>query len=1040
MKNIILKNRVNKLLETKSNEYKRKFFILSTFANSKIKNNERIMSEIYSLCETLNATNGKYPTEDFLYEMQNKVLAYSGIKFKNIQIKKENTEKYINLNYKSSNIESLINEELSIIKTSLDKKIDKKLLNTLIESIYKNKNILINDNAGHLFGESYTKNVVDLTSMFDDVKGPTEEELSQIADEEDEFSLPDDNIVHTSSSGKTIDKIIQIFGPVVGKDPIKMSKTELASKLGYSGNGKYKPGQKHAVLTGWDKLEKDVTKKMDPNGRNTGMSIVAKRKWWIIKSIECCLMLEKQSNYFLGLTDQEKSRLALDNEQTQAIKSVVTSKRRGSKNLNDTEIRDLIADTHAELLKGDYDLNDKRITEHNLMNILKQSSASRPEKAQQFENDLNIMYPLQDTRADFDKVPMMSDEERSELERQNIEFDKKYNEEDSIEVDVVDDEKVIKKEEAIKDIISSSPRRMTVADFNTYMEELKKDLERLGELEKKTQSYVNTDIFLPFETDAKGQILPDIKQIPDIISAEGLTPEEKQEMEEIIAKIAEKDRITVMNYDQRGEIYDELVNKSVSVDEFISFMKSFKLDNVDKPVSWEDVARSSYGNFSKANASRQYGVKAWLKGTFYSFSSDDKAQIYSYLAERWYDRLKQLDLIDDKSFVEMPSKSVNPDDTKVIPGKVLRDLEDKGKYKRSDKLNAISDTLELISQYTSPKYVKRYFDEKRDDSLEQGVQEKIQSLMQYADTEEEYDMLLKRLAEEDSDTAAYAIMNTMFTGNSGFRIFATGMLKEYYNQIVWPGTEISLAQAVRDYFAKNYNGVIGKSLPAGLGSDMVKKEEGKELFNKIIYLVMQRTGISSTGSRVPQVGDSRAEQEAYFLGQADPRGDFASAVQNYNNYLRKINAERGTNIPLLTRKNGQPFDKSDTKSLLDDMFDETNGIIGKVGGQLKRLNKVSANDIITWIGDYPEAKLDQAIVLGMSLSDFYRRTDTDPMLTIPIEAIGKDTKKALEDYKKKHKGNLLSKDFIEYLDDYYGYEPIDIKSKGSSNPGGKSFQ
>jgi len=1041
MKNRIVKKRVEKLLESKSNNYKKKYFMLSILANSKASSNESIMSEIFSLCETLNRTNGQTPTTDYLNDLHKRVLYISGMKTKLVESKNKNLNRFIEMFYSSNDAYDIINEELSNIKTNIDKQVDNKLLETLMTGINSNFNIMLEKNTlGSLFGESYTKsNIVDSTSMFDDIQGPTEQELSQIADEEDEFDLPQEEVIQ-SSGGKTVDKIIKIFSPIVGNDPQKMSKTQIAKKLGYTGNGKYKPGQKHAVLTGWDVLERDVTKKMDPNRSKTGMSIVAKRKWWIIKSIECCLMLEKQSNYFLGLSDQEKSRLSLDAEQAQVVQSVVASKRRSSKKLNDTDIRNLISATHNELIKGDYDLNDKRITEHNLMIILKQASSSRPEKAQEFENDLNIMYPLRDTRAEFDKVPTMSDEEKSELEMQNIEFDKKYDEEVSLEDEVEDDKEIIEKEQAIKDIISSTPVRMTVADFSKYMEELNKDLKRLGELEKKTQSYINPDIFKPFETDSKGNIIPDIKQIPDVIPAEGLTPEEKQEMEDIIAKIAEKDRITILNYDQRGEIYDELVNKSVSVDEFISFMKSFKLDNIDKPVTWEDVARSSYGDFSRANASRQYGVKAWLKGTFYSFSSDDKAQIYSYLAERWYDRLKQLDLIDDKSFVEIPSKTGNEKDDKVIPGKVLRDLEAKGKYKRSDKLNTISDTLEIISQYTSPKYVKRYFDEKRDDALEQGVQEKIQSLMQYADTEEEYDMLLKRLSEEDKDTAAYAVMNTMFTGNSGFRIFATGMLKEYYNQIVWPNTEVSLAAAVRDYFAKNYNGVVGKSLTTGLGSDTVKEEEGKALFNKIIYLVMQRTGISSTGSRVPQVGDSRAEQEAYFLGQADPRGDFAAAVEKYNSYLRKINAELGKNIPLLTRKNGQPFDKSDTKLLLDDMFDETNGVIGKVAGQLKRLNKVSANDIITWIGDYPEAKLDQAIVLGMSLSDFYRRTDTDPMLTIPITAIGKDTKKALEDYKKKHKGNLLSKDFVEYLDDYYGYEPIDIKSKGSSNPGGKSFQ
>ena len=77
----------------------------------------------------------------------------------------------------------------------------------------------------------------------------------------------------------------------------------------------------------------------------------------------------------------------------------------------------------------------------------------------------------------------------------------------------------------------------------------------------------------------------------------------------------------------------------------------------------------------------------------------------------------------------------------------------------------------------------------------------------------------------------------------------------------------------------------------------------------------------------------------------------------------------------------------------------------------------------------------------MSLSDFYRREDVDAMLTLPIEEIGKDTAKALADYKKKYgKSQLMSSDFVEWLDDYLGMEPVDMKSKGIKKPGGKSFQ
>lgn len=74
------------------------------------------------------------------------------------------------------------------------------------------------------------------------------------------------------------------------------------------------------------------------------------------------------------------------------------------------------------------------------------------------------------------------------------------------------------------------------------------------------------------------------------------------------------------------------------------------------------------------------------------------------------------------------------------------------------------------------------------------------------------------------------------------------------------------------------------------------------------------------------------------------------------------------------------------------------------------------------------------------MSDFYRKNDIDPTILEVIEGLGKDTKKALEDYKKQFRGLLLGKDFADYLDYEFGFETFDTKSKGSSNPGGKNFQ
>ena len=164
---------------------------------------------------------------------------------------------------------------------------------------------------------------------------------------------------------------------------------------------------------------------------------------------------------------------------------------------------------------------------------------------------------------------------------------------------------------------------------------------------------------------------------------------------------------------------------------------------------------------------------------------------------------------------------------------------------------------------------------------------------------------------------------------------------------------------------------------------------------------MERTGIKTSGKGVPNVGDSVEERKEYLRGNLDSRGDFARAVAAYN-----IKHQAGKNP--LTGKYGSVFAKDDVEDLIDDIFNTSSGIIGKVSGNLKKLSKTSSGEIITWIGDYPEAKLDQAILIGMSLSDFYRRTDASAMLTLPIQEIGKDTSP-----------NTSSKNFSNYLGHYY---------------------
>lgn len=1047
------KSAIKKLLEFKSNNFKKKYFLLSLFTETNINNKNILKSKFNIYKEQLFKTNGKLPEAIDILSFYNEN--------RNINsISANEAMEYANLNYNESLENQIIQEELQNIMPA-NNKVNKKLKESLATSISLKKPLLFQNHTKSLYEAAYDEsNVVDLTSIFDDIKGPTREDLRQIeADEdytdEDEASDPDSI---PKQSGKTIDKIAQIFANI-GKDPKKVSKKELAAMLGYTGLGKYVPASKTYKLSGWEKIEKDIARRMNTY-ENTGISILAKRKWWIIKSIETCLILEKQASKAFGTPDDVKSKFKTnDAEQISAIQSITRSTRTTGTSLSDAEGRRIMDDLHAILTRGNYDLENPAITERDLTRLLIEASRYRGDSAQEFERNLEIMYPLSDQRADFDRVPMQSDSDRQQTQSEVEDY---FQQKEQEVADIYDEEidpatgeplyasdaeienlkaqnKVIAKDDLIDEIIKTPVMNMTVIEFEEYMKKVDKDLKRLKQLRDKAENKINPDIFKEFETDSLGKIIPDIELIPDIIPAEGLTDSEKDEMTDIIIRLGQKQKITIINLDRRGEIYDELCDKAVSVDEFIAYRKNYGLDSSDTPMTWEDIARASYGKFRGGNASRQFGIKAWFRGLFYSLAPESKANIYSFLAEKWYDRLKILDLIDDKAFVRMPSKSGNPADDKAISTASLDKLANAGKYSRSSKLDAVSDTLELVSKYTQPRYVKRYLDHDREDSLDVSVQEKLNMISSISSSEEEYSAFLKRLEAEDSDTAAFALMDAMFNGNSGFRMFATGILKEYYNDIIWPSIEEDLAYAVKEYFETYYRGSnIGKSLARGQKSDDVKPEEGKELFNKIIYLVMQRTGIPSTGDRLPNVGDSRKSQVSYFKGRADPRGDFSKAVMNFNSkgYSNKLYGRTGSNYNPL---NQAPFGSADVDMLLADMF-SSQGIIGKVYANLSKLDSVTEADIITWIGDYPEAKLDQAIILGMSMSDFYRNNDVDPTILEVIEGLGKDTKKALEDYKKQFKGLLLGKDFADYLDQEFGFETFDSASKGSSNPGGKNFQ
>ena len=68
---------VKKLLEYKSNSYKRKYFILSSLFKSNITESNRLYEEFICYTDALNYSNGMYPNENDLISFYKECMKYS---------------------------------------------------------------------------------------------------------------------------------------------------------------------------------------------------------------------------------------------------------------------------------------------------------------------------------------------------------------------------------------------------------------------------------------------------------------------------------------------------------------------------------------------------------------------------------------------------------------------------------------------------------------------------------------------------------------------------------------------------------------------------------------------------------------------------------------------------------------------------------------------------------------------------------------------------------------------------------------------------
>ncbi len=101
---------------------------------------------------------------------------------------------------------------------------------------------------------------------------------------------------------------------------------------------------------------------------------------------------------------------------------------------------------------------------------------------------------------------------------------------------------------------------------------------------------------------------------------------EVAEYEELAEKLSMSRKVEVLDLGEKGSIYDELYHRGATPEEYAKYMESYGIKDVDGPMKYADISRSSYGEFRGSSGSRQYALKAWFKGNYFSLTPQKKEQ------------------------------------------------------------------------------------------------------------------------------------------------------------------------------------------------------------------------------------------------------------------------------------------------------------------------------------------------------------------------------------------------------------------------------
>ena len=394
--NKILIKRVEKLLENKTNKFKRKYYLLSTLSATKINESEDLFSELDCYANLLFETNGQKPRESAIKDLVNRSF--------NNKSKTNYVENFINMRFplEKSLTESILEESFENFKFDKDG-VDNKLEETLIESIKRNINLLFEQ------------------SQEEDQEEYQEEELQDLEYEED---LELDHML--------ADKFAR-------EEEAKENKLDLKSD-------KFVKGEKIARLSKADKYNIHLVRPYLEAQDNA-----IKRKYDILMQIHYYLFVQKQIN---TLDDYSKKLMDMDAD-TSSAKDIVSKYAKPRSNISAKKFNECInkfekyweyfleeVARFSEKRDSVYDLRSNKLSsimpESALIDLLFDSAGSaQEEKVDVYVSQLNSRTPAKQGENLEDKIEdTMPDEEYEGYQLDNIEFDKRqargYEEEDVV--------------------------------------------------------------------------------------------------------------------------------------------------------------------------------------------------------------------------------------------------------------------------------------------------------------------------------------------------------------------------------------------------------------------------------------------------------------------------------------------------------------------------------------------------------------------------------------------------------------------------------